>query len=127
MRQHAEPGTRGERLAHRAAAVDERIAAIGSEHGVEHSQRRRLARAVGAQEPGDASIGGAQGDLAHRRHRAEMLRELLRLDHGAGPLSEVKNGSGRAARTQLTSSASTDARATNCAMTRSTQGAVSWP
>ena len=45
-----------QRRVHRAVPVDEGIAAIGPEHRVEHAQRRRLAGAIRAEQPGDAAV-----------------------------------------------------------------------
>ena len=57
----------------------------------------------------------------------KRLRRLTRLDHGGGPFNEVKKGIGRARRVQPTSSPRAEPRARNCAISRSTHGAVSCP
>ncbi len=81
MRQHSDAPPGLERVAHDADAVDERVAGIGCQDGVEDAQRGRLARAVGAQQAGNAAIESAQIHVAHGRNGSEVLLQVRRFDH----------------------------------------------
>src|ERR1700704_2934150 len=94
MRQHAQmrAGFRG--LAAHVDAVDACLAAIGCQDAVQHPQASRLARAVGAEEAGDLTVASDEGDISDGFDVAESLAQILRLDHGAGPVALTKNGAG---------------------------------
>src|SRR5256885_2431280 len=69
---------------HVQAAHRDRARARGNEAG-DHAHRRRLARAVGAEEPQHLALSHLEGDAVDRALRPEGLAEILHLDHGAPP------------------------------------------
>ncbi len=62
-------------------AVDQHRAGTRRVQAQDHPHRGRLARPVGAQEPGHASRLDDEGDLVDRNRLSVTLRQLLRLDH----------------------------------------------
>ena len=69
-------------------AVDERPAAGGFEERGENTQRRRLARAVGADETKDLALRHLERDVVQRQAAAVGLGQVLDRDHCTDPESE---------------------------------------
>ncbi len=63
-----------------ALAVDRRRAGAGADEAEQHPQRRRLARAVGAEEAGDAAGLDVEVEVVDRREGPEALRQTPHLD-----------------------------------------------
>ena len=64
------------------------LSPIGSDQAEEHLDRRRLARAVGAQKPEDLTGAHRQREVRHGQRRAEPLAESPRVDHEVGHFSD---------------------------------------
>ena len=66
----------------------QRAAGAGLQQAGEHADRRRLARAVGAEEPEHLAGPHVEGDVIDRGEPAELARELVHVDgrrgHAAG-------------------------------------------
>ena len=68
------------RVADRARAEYQHVAARRQQQGGEHGERRRLARAVGAEEAERLAGGDLQGDPADRLEAPEAAGEINELD-----------------------------------------------
>ena len=104
------------RRARNVDAIDRDAPGIGHDQRCGHAQRRRLAGAVGAEQPGDAPVLGAEADIGDRLHGPrflaaalrEALGQVLDLDHLATACNAIgANIGGRGiAVTQLASTCS---------------------
>ena len=127
VRQSADAPPRGERLRRDVDAVDPGAAGIGSDDGVEHAQRRRLARAVRAEQARDPAVGRREADAADGAHLAEGFVYVLDFDHGDGPDQLKKNGITKLSSMQAAAPSSSCAAATKSATTSGMQPTGSCP
>ncbi len=70
---HAEPGDRVGGAAREAVRAEADVTGIGRQEAAHHVEERRLARAVGPDEAGDAAAGDLQAHAVQRREAAEAL------------------------------------------------------
>ncbi len=84
--QHTQAPPRFQRLARGIQAIDQHAATIRPHQRVQHAQRGGLARAVGAEQTGDATVGRGEADTGNGLYRAEALVQIAHFDHGAAPL-----------------------------------------
>ena len=92
MGQRADLPTDIQRPGRNIDAIDAGLAAVGLYDGAKHAQRGRFARAVRSDQPRDTTIVRAEAHIVHGDDVAEVLGQALGLDHGEGPMGEVKIG-----------------------------------
>ena len=79
--QHADAALHPAPVEMRIDAVDQGIAPVGGEHGVDEAQDGGLAGAVGADDAGDLAVARNEADAADGMDAAERLVKVANLDH----------------------------------------------
>jgi hypothetical protein len=80
--EHGADRPAGRRQVDVGRAVDGRPAGVGAGEAQQHPQGRRLAGAVGPEEPGHLAGRRAEADAVDRRGPAVALHHVHYLDHG---------------------------------------------
>src|SRR4029077_6336995 len=83
----AGPALGFDRLVEDVEPGDNRFAFRGRHVAGQNPHRRRLAGAVGAEEPEDLAALDAEADVVDGGHAAVAFREVLNLDHGGTPIN----------------------------------------
>jgi hypothetical protein len=87
IEQGPEPRLRGLDIVLRARVADEYRARVGRQHAGDHSQRRRFARAVRAEQARDGPIRNLEREILDGDDVVEPLCDLLNVNHSDAPPS----------------------------------------